>query len=177
MQIQAKCKHDLASVRALVHLGMFKKADPKKRMRFWSITYAVLLLVVIAEIILFDSDGILYILCGADIAVYLLLCYWYFGLPAVRYRAMAKTKDAENAYIFSEDGLKISTKSQLYNGETEMEYALLVRVYETSQYFFLYLTNNQVLLVDKSTVVGGSAEDIRSKLAAFVKDKYILCNY
>ena len=46
-----------------------------------------------------------------------------------------------------------------------------------SDYFFLYQTNNQAFLVDKSTVEGGSVDDIRNKLSSFVKDKYYICKY
>jgi hypothetical protein len=41
----------------------------------------------------------------------------------------------------------------------------------------IYQTNNQVFIVDKSTVEGGTAEEIRNKLCTFVKDKYIICKY
>ena len=86
-------------------------------------------------------------------------------------------KDAENEYIFCDNVLKTFTKSQEYNGEAKFEYSLFVKVYETSKYFFMYQTNNQVLIVDKSTIEGGTVEEIRNKLSAFVKDKYILCKY
>jgi hypothetical protein len=41
----------------------------------------------------------------------------------------------------------------------------------------LWGANNQVFVVDKSTIEGGTVEEIRNKLSAFVKDKYILCKY
>ena len=42
MEIKAKCKADLNSVRALVHLGMFKKGSPKMHMIVWTIAYGFL---------------------------------------------------------------------------------------------------------------------------------------
>lgn len=86
-------------------------------------------------------------------------------------------KDAENEYIFCDNSLKTFTKSETYNGEAEIEYSIFVKVYETSDYFFLYQNNNQVFLVDKSTIEGGRIDDIRNKLSSFVKDKYIVCKY
>ena len=86
-------------------------------------------------------------------------------------------RDAENIYLFGDDILKVFTKSEEYNGEAEMEYSLFAKVYETSDYFFLYQANNQAFLVDKSTVEGGSVDDIRNKLSSFVKDKYYICKY
>ena len=35
MEIKAKCKYDLDSVKALTHLTMYKKADLRKRLIFW----------------------------------------------------------------------------------------------------------------------------------------------
>ena len=86
-------------------------------------------------------------------------------------------QNVENQYIFCDDVLKTFTKSQEYNGEAEIEYSLFVKLYETSKYLFLYQTNNQVFIVDKSTIEGGTVEEIRNKLSAFVKDKYFLCKY
>ncbi len=177
MEIKAKCKFDLDSVRALTHLWMYKKADPKKRMRFWTISHAILLAIVILEIIVFDTDLILFVLLGIVIMMYLLQCYWYFVLPKIRYNAMAKMKEAENEYIFCDNIFKAFTKSDEYIGEAEIEYSLFVRVYETSKYFFLYQTNNQVFIVDKSTIEGGTAEDIRNKLLSYVGGRYLVCNY
>ena len=90
---------------------------------------------------------------------------------------MNKMKDVENQYIFCDNVLKTFTKSKEYNGEAEIEYSLFVKVYETSKYFFMFQTKNQVLLVDKNTIEGGTVEDIRNKLTTYVKDKYIICKY
>ena len=86
-------------------------------------------------------------------------------------------KDIENEYIFCNNKLKAITKSEEYNGKAEIEYSLFVKVYETTKYLFLYQTINQVFIVDKSTVEDGTIEEIRGRLSAFIKDKYILCKY
>ncbi len=177
MEIKAKCKFDFDSIKALTRLLMFKKVDPKKQMIFWTIAYAILLAVVVLEIIIFDGDLILFVLLGLIIFMYLLGYYLYFVLPKIRYKALSKMKEAENKYIFCDNVIKAFTKSAEYNGEAEIEYSLFVKVYETSKYFFLYQTNNQVFIVDKFTIEGGNAEDIRNKLSYFVKDKYIICKY
>ena len=86
-------------------------------------------------------------------------------------------KDIENNYLFNDNVLKVSSKSEEYSGEAEIEYSLFTKVYETSAYFFLFQTNNQAFIIDKSTIEGGSADDIRNKLTSFVKDKYFICKY
>ena len=176
MEIKAKCKFDFDSIRALTHLSLFKKANPKKRFLTWSIISAILTVVIIFEIIVFSDAMLIELLCVAGV-LFLLECYLYFLLPKIRYKALAKMKDAENEYIFCDNVLKTFTKSQEYNGEAEIEYSLFEKVYETTNYLFLYQTNNQVFIVDKSTIEGGTVEEIRNKLSAFVKNKYIVCKY
>ena len=126
--------------------------------------------------IIFSDTMLIGVLCVA-IILFLLECYLYFLLPKIRYKELAKMKDAENEYIFCDNVLKTFTKSQEYNGEAEIEYSLFVKVYETSKHLFLYQTNNQVFIVDKNTIEGGTVEEIRNKLSAFVTNKYIVCKY
>ena len=175
MEIKAKCKFDLESIRALTHLSLFKKANPKKRFLTWSIISGILAVIIILEMIIFSDAMLIELLCVA--VILFLLCYLYFLLPKIRYKALAKMKDVENEYIFCDNVLKTFTKSQEYNGEAEIEYSLFVKVYETSRYLFLYQTNNQVFIVDKFSIENGTVEDIRNKLSAFAKDKYIICKY
>ena len=177
MEIKAKCKYDFDSVKALTHLTMFKKADPKKRLIFWSSAYLILSIIIILEIVAFSMDTILLILLGVNILFLFLIFFWYFIIPRIQYKSLAKMQNVENEYMFSDNVLKVFSKSQEYNGEAQIEYSFFVKVYETTKYLFLYETNNQVFVVDKSTIEGGTVEEIRNKLSAFVKDKYILCKY
>mgnify|MGYP003291408982 CR=1 FL=1 len=176
MEIRAKCKFDFVSIRALTHLSLFKKANPQKSFFTWTIISAILAVVIILEMIIFSDTMLIGLLCVA-IILFLLECYLYFLLPKIRYNALAKMKNAENQYIFCDNVLKALTNSIEYNGEAEIEYSFFVKVYETNKYLFLYQTNNQVFIVDKFTIEGGTIEEIRNKLSTFVKDKYIICKY
>ena len=176
MEIKAKCKFDFESIRALTHLSLFKKANPKKRFLIWSIISTIVVVVIILEMIVFSDAMLIALLCVA-VVLFLLECHLYFLLPKIKYKALAKMKDAENQYIFCDNVLKAFTKSQEYSGEAEIEYSLFVRAYETTKYLFLYQTNNQAFIIDKNTIEGGIFEDIRKKLSAYVKDKYVICKY
>jgi ABC-type bacteriocin/lantibiotic exporter with double-glycine peptidase domain len=176
MEIKAKCKFDFESIRALTHLSVFKKANPKKRFLTGSIISGILAVIILFEMIIFSDAMLIELLCVA-IILFLLECYLYVLLPKIRYKALAKMKETENEYIFCDNVLKTFTKSKEYNGEAEIEYSLFVRVYETTKYLFLYQTNNHVFIVDKTTIEGGTVEDIRNKLSVYVEDKYIVCKY
>lgn len=177
MEIKAKCKYDLDSVKALTHLTMFKKANPKKRMVFWTIIYAIVLASITLELIYFGMDSTLYVPLCVGILGIALIYFWYFFTPKIQYNALAKLKDVENEYIFCDNIFKAVTKSKEYTGEAEIEYSLFVRVYETSKYIFMYKTNNQAFLVDKSTITDGTIEEIKNKLQSYLKDKYVICKY
>ena len=176
MEIKAKCKFDFESIKALTHLSLFKRANPKKRFLTWSIISTLLVVIIVLEMIIFSDTTLIELLCVA-VVLFLFECYLYFLLPKVRYKALAKMKNAENEYTFCDTFLKTFTKNQEYNGEAEIEYSLFVKVYETTKYLFLYQTNNQVFIVDKSTIEGGTVDEIRSILSTFTKDKYVICKY
>ena len=177
MEIKAKCKYDLDSVKALTHLIMYKKADPKKRLIFWSVAFLFLFIIIVFEIFAFGMDIRLLVLLSVEILGLLLIYFWYFIFPKIQYKSLAKMQNVENEYVFYDNALKTFTRSQEYNGEADIEYSLFVKVYETTKYLFLYQTNNQVFIVDKSTIEGGTPEDIRNKLSSYVKDMYIICKY
>jgi hypothetical protein len=113
----------------------------------------------------------------ADV-VWLALAYFlYYIIPKLQYKALSGLKNIENEYSFSSNSLKVISENEEYKGESEIEYTMLERVYETSKYFFLFQTKNQVLIVDKTTVEEGKGEQIRSGLINVLKDKYIICKY
>ena len=177
MEIKAKCKADLNSIRALVHLGMFKKGSPKTHMIVWTIAYGFLAMLLIGENLLFGADSFLLLLLGLLVLIYLWVCFLYFVMPRIRYKAMANMKDTENEYVFCEDFFLVSSANQVFQSRGRVDYSLLVCAYESSDYFFLYQTKNQVFVVDKSTIEGGTALDIRNKLSTVLQKKYILCKY
>ena len=111
MEIKARCKYDFESVRALAHLTMFKKANPKKRLMFWTGAFALLFGIIVLEIILFGVDTILLVLLGLVIIWLLVLYFWYFFIPKIQYKSLSKMKDIQNEYIFCNDELKAFTKS------------------------------------------------------------------
>ena len=177
MEIKATGTINYNSIKALTHLGLFQKANPKKRMILWAVLYGALFALIVLEMIVFEPVPLLFVLAGCLLLFYLFMSYLYFLAPKKRYNAMAKMKDAVNEYVFQDNVMQVATKSESYNGEAEIQYAVIVKVMETSAYFFLFQTNSQVLLVEKSSVTGGTAEDIRNKFMPLIGDKYIICKY
>lgn len=177
MEIKATSTFDLKTIQALTHLWMFKKADPKKRMIFWTIAYAILIVIIVLEMILFGADTVLITTFACAVLIYLLECYLYFLLPKIRYNSLAKMKDIINEYTFCEDAICVATGGAEYNGNCEIKYSLISKVMETEKYLFIFQNKSHVFVVDKSTIVGGTADDIKYKMTSAINGKYIVCNY
>ncbi len=176
VEIKAKCKHDLDSMKALIHIWMFKEANPKTSMLGWSIIFGFVLTNIILQMILSPSitriPALLVVIGG-----YFLICDRYFLLPKRQYKSMVNMKDIEQQFIFGDQVLIRTCKNDRYNSQSELEYSLLVKVYETSKYLFLFQTIREVIIVDKSTIEGGTIQDIRKVLSNCIKGKYTICTY
>ena len=177
MEIRAKSKYDFETVKALSHLLFYKKNNPKKSLISTVVLFSIFSVIIIVEIIVFKAYLLLVIALVLN-AIFILCNFLiYYIFPKYQYKLLGKMQGVVNEYIFGDSKLKVYSKGEQYNAETEVEYSLFVNVYETSKYFFLYQTQNQVYVIDKYTIEGGSAEDIKSKIIPFLRDKYIVCKY
>lgn len=176
MEIRAKSKFDYDSIKALIYVSLYKKANPKKNFIAQTIVAAFLALVVTLEMIIFSDTELVLLLCVL-ITIILIQAFVYFILPKIRYNAMLNMKGIENEFVFTDDGVRIVSKSEDYNGEGEIKYSMLFKVYETSDYFFLFQNKSQAFIVDKSTIESGFAGEIRNKLVSCLQNRYIVCWY
>lgn len=177
MEIKAKSTYNYEAVKAMLHLSIYKKAKPKTQITLrLSICIGAFLLFLPAFILLeIGAQG--YILLLLLLLVAFLDCYMFFILPKIQYKGLSKLQNIENEFSFSDDFIIISSKGEVYSGEERLEYSLLVKAYETSRYFFLYQTKNQVYIVDKQTIDGEGANAIRQKLSENLGKMYNICRY
>jgi len=177
MEIKATSTYDLKTLKAFVRLNMFRKANPKKRMIIWGIIALLLTILIIAELITFgNSSGLLISLIVLWFAIGW-YCYIYFLLPKIRYKATCKFADLKNNFIFTENQFEVFSNSDSYNGSCNMEYSMIFKVMETSEYIFIYQNKLQAYIVDKSTLEGGTIEQLRNLIINIIGKKYIICNY
>ncbi len=176
MEIKAKCKYDSEAVKSLVRVAAFKKDDPK-------VVYIVSL---ILDVLLFVMTLVVFFVYGWMNTYYLMLLalllaflmnYTYFVIPEITFRRMASFRDIENEFVFRENLFVIYSKNGDYTGEGEMNYSAVPKVIENSKYFFVYQNKSQAYIVDKSTLEGGSAEELRFALQSKIGGKYIICRY
>ncbi len=177
MEIKAKCTYDYKTCKAMAHAYTYKKQKPVKAMLL-HIFFAFIL--GAADIYLIqstDGDISVYIILGLCLLMVALEFVMYFLMPRLQYNSMSKMKDISNDYIFRDDYFFASAGSEEYKGALTVKYSLLEKVMETGEYFILFQNKRQAYLVEKSTLEGGTAEDIREKLQPVLRKKYIICKY
>ena len=177
MEIRATCVFDYSSVKALTHVTMYQRIKPRIAFHAINFVAAFLVLITLFTMICFGADTQSSYQLILSAAIFLFNCFLYFLFPRTQYAALNQMKNVVNEYLFREDGIQITSKGDLYAGEAELKYPMIPKVMETSAYLFIYQSKNQVFIVDKSTITGGTVEDLRKKLQPFVKKKYILCRY
>lgn len=176
MEIKAKCKYDYETCKVVSYIAGYKKNNPKKVISLRITIYLVLAVLNIA-VVYYYNDSVGYGLVLMCALLSLLELFMYFIMPKIQYNSMSKMKDIGNDYIFREDDFSAVTVSENFSGQDVMKYTLLEKVLETEKYFFIYINKRQIFVVEKATIEGGTAEDIREKLSPVLGKKYIRCKY
>ena len=177
MNIQALGTLDFEAVRALTLISFYKHRTPKKRMLWSCILFGLLIALIIVEMFLFGFNSTLLILLCLTLLMLGLRFFLYFVLPKKQYEAMGNMQNAVNHYVFDDETITVKTVTDQYNGEAIINYSALVKAYETQKYIFFYQIDNSAYVVDKSSVSGGSADELKAKLVSFIGDKYCICKY
>lgn len=176
MEIKAKCKYDYETCKAVSRIDAYRKSNPKKVVIFRTVLCVVLLLLNFV-VVNFCEMPIGYGVMVAVVIVLVIDMFMYFAMPKIQYNSMSKMKNVENNYVFYDDEFTATSVSEHLSAKDVLKYSIIVKVYETEKYFFIYISKRQLFTVDKSTLEGGTAEDLREKLSSVLGKKYIRCKY
>lgn len=157
----------------LQHFGMriFKKHNFLNYL-FWSIIAFFAFLYSAVSIVLFyvsDKDvGFPYygLLVCVLLTGFHFICY--FVLPTQMYKA-SPLHGGKETYIFRESEIICETSNPKYSRSAEYKYGDILKVYEKTALFYVYVSAHNVLLVSKDGFeTEGELEAVRSKLKASV---------
>lgn len=180
MEIKASCVYDFKAVKSLTHASIYKKTKPSKLIIWLLVLVIILIALSIFCIITADTPeeaSTFYYSCGSFVVCFLVFLYLHFFFPKIQYKRLSQFKDIENQYLFTDTGIsQISTNSN-YDGTSQIDYSMIFKVMETSEYLFVFINKMQAWVVDKSTIENGNVEDIRNLLKGYLGRKYIICNY
>ena len=171
MEITAFTVYDWKTVKKFNHFHNFKKNKFKK---------ASLPIILIALVISFLGFLVCYLLDGIDstlitlliveIVGALILLFSWFIMPIISFNINKLAKNSKNEFVFKEETLVASGKTDDMSGSTEINYKKLDCIYETNEYLYVYINKNQAFIVEKASVSGGSLEELRTHLIDKMKN-------
>ena len=169
MEIKASSKYDWETIKK------FNRFHILSRARFFNV---LILLMEIYMIFVFAFAAISQTFTTGLLPSFCLFLLWnafivfvYFGLPKIRYNKNKVIKNSENRFVFTENDVTETSGNGLHTGTSAVKYDAMWRVYETKGYIYLYINSNQSYIVDKSTVTGGTVEDLRMLLISKIGAK------
>lgn len=171
MEIKAKCVMDRETVKKFARQSLYKRKEPKKGMIGFCIMAVILIAITVAALIILTDEIYAYML-PIELLLFLVMCYIFFVYPTITYNSLGKLKNVTNEYRFCDDRLFVNSVSDEYNGKSEIKYTLIVKVTETKEYFYIYQTNRQAYVVDKSSIEDNATAELRNKLLQYDNIKY-----
>ena len=173
--IELDSKYTYERYKKYYKFSMFRGKNYKRRLATFplvtvlSIFIAVLSFVWINNNILtttFIFVSLIYIL------IFLLTCF----MPRYYVKRSPILFDSSIKFIFGDECFTATQTGGGSNGTNETKYSVLLRVYETEDSFYLYLTPAQAYLLSKDDFVTGTPLELRELLQRNLEGKkYIIC--
>lgn len=66
----------------------------------------------------------------------------------------------EQLFQFGEESFRLTIRAGARTEEVEIPYAQVLRIYETKEYFYIYIGRSQALIVGKAGITEGSADEL-----------------
>jgi len=177
MKIKAKSKFNYKTIKAFTRTELFRKSNPLKKMATYCLISVLLVAVLLLEMFLLGPDVVPVVLLIVSILMLLLELYMYFVFPRIRYNALGQMKGAVHEFVFQDDSFQVSTSDNGYKGESHIDYDVLFKVIETSNYLYIFQNKTQALIVDKSTISGGTYLELRQVLQPILGERYVIYKY
>lgn len=93
--------------------------------------------------------------------------------PKRSFKKAEKSGIVTNTYTFTDDALEMVSKSDSIDSTGSVKYQALIKAVEDNDYIYIYPNNVTAYVVDKSTLEGGTMEELRAHLTSvFGKKKF-----
>lgn len=174
MEIKASVTFDREVCKAFTDVHFYKKQNPKKIKALKFISAVVTTAIAVAAMICLDVENpTFFVICSSA-------CWVIVAMDFVVLKRGQKTLSYLNGtrqeYVFTDDEITATMSGAELSGTSRLKYSAVFKVMETSKYFFIYQASNSAYIIDKSTLSGGTAEELRAKFSP-LGQKYIVCKY
>lgn len=176
MDIKASAAYNKETMKKFLRFNMFKG-------RFYKITpyiYGVLVVIFIFISIMYQISlrFDLFMTAAAVIllAAYLVQIITFYFYPNVKMKNRDEKADSENFYIFHENFFEYYTSKTGPKKRGRFNYENIFKVFETKEFFYLYINKKGAFIVDKEKIHDGEISEVSNILREKVgKGKFIKC--
>ena len=162
MEVKASFVRSLRANRALVRLAMGRRFVISLLLHLFLLGYII---VSVFSAHTHSTAAALYITFSAFLLISLIfLIARYVRMPGQLYNRQGEMKDCTTYYLFTDEQIQFYTKTPNSETRIKMQYGILIRVQETSEYLFLYRNTGDYLGIDKSSLLPGDLTLLRNRL-------------
>lgn len=133
----------------------------------------VILTVMISIGAFYSSDFFLLILVDV-FAVFLLLYVWFIA-PRVAYKLSAKLYSVDNYFTWYDDHFTVKADAEGMTSSSDIKYLSLLKVCESNDFLYLYVTKNRVQIIPKKSFTKGSWSELSNILEDILGSRYKIC--
>lgn len=174
MEIKGSVSFDRDVRRTFLNVTIFKNRNPKKEKTGLFIAVAVITTLTAGDVITSGfKAATMSVICAAVVwaVVFMYFCAYIAGR-----RLFSRFNGKKQDCVFADDKVTLLEQEENQSDTVSLGYSLMTEVTETSKYFFIYYAEMGASIVDKSTLSGGTVEELREKLLSEAK-KYVFCQH
>ena len=171
MEIRASSKLDLRTYKAL-----YRASGSVKNTVIISV-YALLLAyfayyMIRYDILMYKTATVNTVWFFVSLAFITAMIVIMLTAPNRSYKQLGKRRDSVTEFVFYDDVFENACNGEGYEGSVRIGYDQIEKVIETPEFFFIFGTKHSASPVDKSTIEGGTAEQLAERLRDAVGEKY-----
>jgi len=179
MEIKVDAKHDYEAQAKFSRFFVFRgKYYKTKRLLFFTFLFFLTCYVImrlIEGVTIGYYEPLYLVLMAINLILIAVAVLIYFIRPRIFYKKNG-LKDIINTYVFREDKILMTTEHNGVNGSMEIDYAALLKAYETDQYIYLFVSTRQAMLINKKNIDMATLSKLRALLKSKLPPKkYIHC--
>jgi len=154
--------------------------EANKKMNKFLYRKKIIITLVILEIAFLGFSALIYFgLEEPMFALFVLLLAFLFPLILfINLRIAMKKAQKNNAvivrepivrYEFYEEYFSVSVEEKGFCSKSDYHYEVLCSILEAPEYFYFFITFNQVLIVSKDGFISGSVQDLKKYIGPYIK--------
>lgn len=170
MEIAFSTTMDKKTVKAFYRVCLYAR-NPKKSMVIYTACLSVLAAIDLWQAYTYGWPTRQIVLSVIMALAAISQPFLYYVLPEIKFRAYAKRQTPTIHFVFGDEEVQVFAETSDFEDKAKIKYAMIDRVKETKDYFYIYMSKRQAFVVDKATAVGGTAEEVRNKLMSCLENK------